>query len=149
MHLDQIVYVRTEYALLANMSRALLAVHGRHGDTQRCLSEIVDGFAISYLLLPLLPLTYNRWEQIVQERYCCFMPCDDVTFAQATLFSTRIINTSDAHFVFQYRCLVTSGLSTLFDRLFGLEKTQKRLCLQLLNQWVKFVRCYNLEAKLV
>lgn len=127
------------------MSRDELTVHGR---TNQCVSEGVDAFAVSYLVLPLLPLNYERWKQIVQERYCCFMNCEISTFASAKVFSSDIAHTSTIDFVFNYRSLEPGILAPLFDRYFGKEKCQKKLCLQLLYMWVKFVRSAEVEAKL-
>ncbi len=117
-----------------------------HGSTPRCMSEAVDCFAVSYLLLPQLELSYERWKQIVLERYCCFVAVGEDTFTKAKDFTAAIIQTDQLD---TRRFLSETGLARTFKRITKHNKPQRNLSLLLLEQWVRFVRYHEVEAKLM
>jgi hypothetical protein len=71
---------------------------------------------------------------------------NEETFENAKTFTTAIMDSSNE---FSKKILVESGMSPVFERLVGRKRCERKLGLQLLYQWVKFVRCHDLEARLM
>jgi hypothetical protein len=108
--------------------------------------ETIDRFCIVFLVLPLLPLTFERWAQIAEERCCNSFGCGREQFATIRAFAFETLLTPDALFLFDRQFIHNNGMLDLFNSYFDIPESQY---LPHVRLWAKFVRNDIVEAKLM
>jgi hypothetical protein len=117
-------------------------------ETPKTLEERVDCFCVSFIILPSLPLTFRRWEQIVMERYCSFsFNCTREQFRIAKAFSSEIQHTLAKLFFFDFAFITANSMDSLFLEWFAHDPIDQ--CIELILLWVRLLRSSSLEVKLM
>ncbi len=107
--------------------------------------ETIDRFCIVFIVLPLLPVTHQRWLQIAEERCCNSFGCGKEQFALIRAFAAEIRLTPKEFFCFDRQFICKHLMQDLFDSYFDIPE---ELYLPLIRIWADCVRCNTFEPKL-